>query len=100
MKQVISFVLGVIAGGVVAWVWMHKRNGMERFNAERKKEREENKQKILKLLEEKGKIANDDVQDLLSVSDATATRYLQELETAGKIKQVGQEGRYTYYQKV
>jgi len=36
---------------------------------------------------------------LLGVSDATATRYLEELEHEGLIKQQGETGKYTYYQK-
>lgn len=61
---------------------------------------EENKQKILELLKEKNKITNNDVEKLLSVSDATATRYLDELEKQGKIRQVGKTGKYVYYEIV
>lgn len=55
------------------------------------------KQKIVAFLKEKGEIRNNDVEELLDVSDATATRYLDELESEGKIKQVGEEGRAVYY---
>ncbi|MEK7642814.1 MAG: hypothetical protein AAB392_03400 [Patescibacteria group bacterium] len=47
-----------------------------------------------------GRITNDDVEKLLHVSDATATRYLNILEKEGKIKQIGKTGRNTYYEKI
>lgn len=46
-------------------------------------------EKILALAKTKGKIANDDVQKLLRVSDATATRYLAQLVQEGKLRRVG-----------
>jgi len=39
------------------------------------------------------------VENLLLVSDATATRYLDELEKEGKIKQVGKTGKGVFYEK-
>lgn len=45
------------------------------------------------------KISNDEVQKLLNVSDATATRYLSLLEQQGKVKQAGKTGKYTFYTK-
>ena len=45
----------------------------------------------------RGRIANNDVQILLGVSDATATNYLDELEKEGKIKQHGEIGRGVFY---
>ncbi len=122
MNQLLIFIIGLILGGTAVWFWSgwharkhsnilenvgmsEKKNQpgadkLEEFNEEREKEREANKQKILNLLEKKGELVNDDVQGLLSVSDATATRYLDELEKDGKIKQVGKTGHYTHYQKV
>ena len=44
-------------------------------------------------------ITNNAVEKLLGVSDATATRYLEELEKEGLIKQQGETGKYTYYRK-
>ena len=46
-----------------------------------------------------GKITNDEVEKLLHVSDATATRYLSALEKEGKIKQVGKTGKAVTYTK-
>ena len=50
-------------------------------------------EKILEALTAKGKITNDEVEKLLHVSDATATRYLSALEKEGKIQQVGKTGK-------
>ena len=118
MNQLFIFILGLILGGIVVWLWIQRNKAkiassptprndgspgqdkLQEFNAEREKEREANKEKILKLLEERGEVANNDVEVLLSVSDATATRYLDELEKDGNIKQIGKTGHYTHYQKV
>ena len=56
-------------------------------------------EKILEFLNVKSKITNDEVEKLLRVSDATATRYLSQLENEGKIKQVGRTGKAVTYTK-
>ena len=55
------------------------------------------KQKILELVEQKEKITNNDVEQMLNVSDATARNYLDDLEKENKLKQIGKEGRGVYY---
>ena len=57
-------------------------------------------EKIIEFLNTKGKITNDDVEKLLHVSDATATRYLSILEKEGKIKQSGRTGQSVSYSKI
>lgn len=56
--------------------------------------------KILEALNTKGKITNDEVEKLLHVSDATATRYLSALEKEGKIQQVGKTGKAVEYTRI
>mgnify|MGYP001610988372 CR=1 FL=1 len=56
-------------------------------------------EKILSLFATKDKITNDEVEKLLHVSDATATRYLSALEKQGKIRQVGRTGKAVVYTK-
>ena len=56
--------------------------------------------KIMQLLITKPKITNDEVEKLLHVSDATATRYLSALEKENKIKQVGKTGHGVVYSKI
>ena len=48
----------------------------------------------------KAEITNDEVEKLLHVSDATATRYLEQLEKEGKIKQEGRTGQSVSYTKL
>jgi hypothetical protein len=59
--------------------------------------KEEAKDKLREAIVSRGRIANNDVQILLGVSDATATNYLDELEKEGKIKQHGEIGRGVFY---
>ncbi len=63
------------------------------------KKRRENLEKMRSLIAERPALANDDIEKLLGVSDATATRYLDELEKEGLIRQVGRIGKYVYYEK-
>lgn len=70
------------------------------FNDEQVKEKGDNKQKILELFASKDQVSNNDIQTLLGVSDATATRYLDELERERKIRQVGATGQAVYYERV
>ena len=56
--------------------------------------------KIMARLSEKGKITNDEVEKLLRVSDATATRYLDALEKENRIKQTGTTGTGVFYEKL
>lgn len=66
-------------------------------------EKKENKEKILASFANlesaggDGRVSNNDIEKLLGVSDATATRYLDELEKEGKIHQVGTSGRSVFY---
>ena len=55
--------------------------------------------KIMQALNLKNKITNDEVEKLLHVSDATATRYLSALEKEGKIKQAGRTGMGVTYSR-
>lgn len=56
--------------------------------------------KILEVVTKNESITNDQVEKLLRVSDATATRYLTQLEKEGKIQQVGKTGKSVKYQKL
>ena len=61
--------------------------------------KEYSKNNLAKYFDDHERVKNDDVQELLGVSDATATRYLDEMEKDGKIRQVGEAGRHVYYEK-
>ncbi len=55
---------------------------------------------VMNLFLKKSKITNDEVEKFLHVSDATATRYLSQLEKEGKIKQNGKTGKGVSYSKI
>jgi predicted HTH transcriptional regulator len=54
----------------------------------------------MSLFLKQSKITNDEVEKFLHVSDATATRYLSELEKEGKIKQNGKTGKGVSYSRI
>lgn len=78
---------------------MTGKKSLPDFMQKQAEEKQANINKILKFLEANTKITNDDVEKMLSVSDATAERYLNELEKSGALKQVGNTGREVYYEK-
>lgn len=55
--------------------------------------------KIMSMFLKQTSVTNDAVEKLLHVSDATATRYLSELEKQGKITQSGKTGHAVTYTK-
>ena len=71
--------------------------GLAEYQQELQDKKEKAKEEIINIIKEKGKISNKDITEALKISEATATRYLDELEKDGKIKQVGETGKYTYY---
>lgn len=62
--------------------------------------KQRNLDKILETFGPEDEITNNSVEHLLGVSDASAERYLDELEKAGKLRQVGRTGKYVIYKKI
>ncbi len=56
--------------------------------------------RIMSLFLQQSKITNDEVEKFLHISDATATRYLSQLEKEGKIKQNGKTGHMVSYSRI
>ncbi len=56
--------------------------------------------KVMDLFLKNSKITNDEVEKLLHVSDATATRYLEILQKENKIKKNGKTGKWVSYSKI
>ena len=77
---------------VIFWLWQRMRK-LEILTLKKEKRLS----LILVQIKEKGRISNQEVEKLLGVSDATATRYLEELEKRGEIEQAGKTGRGVYY---
>jgi putative ABC transport system ATP-binding protein len=66
-------------------------------NQVRHEHKEDGKHKVLAILQERGRIMNNDVENLLGISDATATRYLEELCKEGKLIREGKFGKGVFY---
>jgi len=64
---------------------------------EQSKKKRKNKDKVFTFVRKNGKVKNGDVEKMLGVSDATAERYLDELEKEGKIEQHGTIGQNVFY---
>jgi len=77
-----------------------RKENLKLANKKRQSKKREKINEILNLFSENKGTTNDEVEKLLHVSDATATRYLETLEKEGKIKQVGKTGKYTNYEKI
>lgn len=61
------------------------------------REKNEKKEMIIKFIKAEKKMNNEQVEKLVNVSDATAERYLDELEKEGRIRQIGKTGKHVYY---
>jgi len=92
MNYIILIIVGIV--GIILGTYLGRRRG------ENAREKEKNKQKILEFFESRERVVNNDIEKFLGVSDATATRYLDELEKQGEIRQVGKEGRFVYYERI
>ncbi|MFA6552190.1 MAG: hypothetical protein WCT19_01665 [Candidatus Paceibacterota bacterium] len=99
----IILIIGIVVGVVItklASLPIHENNqkGGQGLIEKQAKEKEENKQKILGLLETQTPLTNSHVEQLIGISEATATRYFDELEKEGRVRQIGKTGRYVYYE--
>ena len=75
----------VAIAGIALGMYIARRKANAGFIAKQMEQKTENKQKILTFVQEHGKIQNNDVEKLVGVSNATAERYLDELEKDGKL---------------
>jgi len=100
MNQILFFILGIVVGGVFVWfvIKIPERKKKESLIERQAREKVANKEAILGLLETQGKLTNNHVEMMLGISDATVTRYLEELEQEGKVRQVGDTGADVYYE--
>ncbi|OGG78352.1 hypothetical protein A3A36_00020 [Candidatus Kaiserbacteria bacterium RIFCSPLOWO2_01_FULL_52_12b] len=92
------FVLIIVAlVGIAIGMFLARRKRNDSFIAKQMEQKTENKQKILTFVHANGKIQNNDVEKLAGVSNATAERYLDELEKEGKLTQHGAIGQGVFY---
>ena len=98
-----NYIVLALVGVVGVWLGLYlarKRSasGAVGINEERSAQKEERKEAIFAHIQKQSRVTNDEVQKMFDVSDATATRYLQELEEEKRVVQVGAEGQSVYYQ--
>jgi predicted HTH transcriptional regulator len=87
----------VAIAGIALGMYIARRNANTGFIAKQVEQKAANKEKILEFVQEHGKIQNNDVEKLVGVSNATAERYLDELEKEGKLTQHGTIGQSVFY---
>ena len=95
MNYILLIAVAII--GIALGMYIARRNATAGFIAKQMEQKSENKQKILGFVQEHGKIQNNDVEKLAGVSNATAERYLDELEKEGKLTQHGTIGQSVFY---
>ncbi|MCX6717909.1 MAG: helix-turn-helix domain-containing protein [Candidatus Taylorbacteria bacterium] len=110
MNIEINIIILIIAGiiAVALGYWLGKRKFLNETRVKQKslieKQAEEKKlnlEAILGLMESGNQpLTNNYVEQMLGISDATAERYLQELENEGLVRQVGNTGKDVFYEKV
>lgn len=94
IQTIIFIVIGIAVGYYFVARGRVKLRGIVKVQS---KEKEENIKRLKGHISNKKKITNNEVERFLGVSDATATRYLEELEREGSLEQIGREGRNVYY---
>lgn len=72
------------------------RSEADPFNLQ-SEQKEENLSQVLDYMQGRERTTNNDIEQLLNVSDATAERYLDELEKLGKLVQHGETGKSVFY---
>jgi len=88
IQQIIAFIISIFTK-------LESRNLID----EKEDTKRENLGKLRDFIKSREQIANNEVEVLLGVSDATATRYLEELEKEGLLEQVGNTGQSVYYKR-
>ncbi|OGZ78218.1 MAG: hypothetical protein A2256_02885 [Candidatus Staskawiczbacteria bacterium RIFOXYA2_FULL_32_7] len=71
--------------------------GLAEYNQKLYEKRELAKSKILEMFKTKTKISNREIANVLSISITTTRRYLDDLESEKKIKQIGKTGKKVIY---
>ena len=96
---IIYILIGLVLGILLTLFFVFLKKWWDDFNNPEELTRDDKKEKIMDLFAVKDKIVNDDVERLLETSNATANRYLNELEKENKIIQHGKVGAGVFYSK-
>ena len=106
MNFILGLIIGLIVGAGGVYLFLRPKLNQEIstekviVSNEEEAQKKENLAKIEDYIKGKDQFTNDDLQNLLGVSDTTIGRYLEELEQNKVIKQVGKTGQSVYYIKV
>jgi len=100
-----NLILGIIIGAVVAILILSIADrtreqvvGVCKYVLGQSEDKESNKQQILAFLQTlDGQASNSRISEHLGVSNRTVVRYMNELEDAGEVTQVGETGRAVTY---
>ncbi len=92
----VVFIIVALAG-ITFGMYLARRKANAGFIVKQIEQKTENKKKIFEFIQTNGKIQNNDVEKLVGVSNATAERYLDELEKEGKLTQHGTIGQGVFY---
>jgi Fic family protein len=95
----VGIALGVILVPLISEVTADIRQTKTFRKRKEHNSKDERMEALREEIEKKFVLNNNDVQKLFKVSDATATRYLEQLETEGLVKQIGLSGRGVHYIK-
>ena len=95
MNYFVPIVVAVV--GIALGMYIARQKANAGFIAKQMEQKAKNKQKILTFIQANEKIQNNDVEKLAGVSNATAERYLDELEKEGKLTQHGIIGQGVFY---
>ncbi|MDD4804615.1 MAG: DUF977 family protein [Candidatus Pacebacteria bacterium] len=97
---IVSLIIGFLLGRYSSKINTNITNKKDSIGRQRE-EKKNNKEAIVGLMESGNQpLTNNHVEQMLGISDATAERYLQELEEEGIIRQVGKTGRDVFYEKI
>lgn len=100
MSIILSVVILILAIAVIVLVVLLRRARVAALsspNAAEIEAKQEHLDRALAYIREQGEVANDDIERLLGVSDATASRYLSQLKSQGRLIQIGTTGKSVRY---
>jgi predicted HTH transcriptional regulator len=99
MKWIILTILGIAVGYWLARRGKHPVSDSKVINQEGVEEKQKRLVQIIEYFNTHDQVTNNEIEQLLGVSDSAVGRYLDELEQQEKILQIGRTGRSVIYKK-
>jgi Fic family protein len=109
MTYVLLALVIASAGLTAAWAYARRQaklyqttpreelSGLFQVVTERTQRKNQLKARILQLFEGRYELTNADIRESLGIPRRSVTRYMNELEKEGRIKQIGASGRFVTY---